>query len=96
MAKKSTVGRASKKVSDQQVAIPQGDAVSDQTVTRVRELAWTGQHAAAIDSAAQELSRLPKSLRLRKSEMDLLDLRAESLYWLSETQICGERNETAE
>ena len=36
-------------------------------IEQVRQLAWIGQHAAAIDAATQELLRLPKSLRIRKS-----------------------------
>jgi len=49
--------------------------MSDQTISQVRELAWTGQHASAIDLATQTLST-PK-LKPAK-QMDLLDLRAES------------------
>ena len=33
------------------------DAASDQVVARARELAWTGQHAGAIELASQELSK---------------------------------------
>lgn len=45
---------------------------------QIHQLAWTGKHAAAIEAATRELTRLAKSQRLRKSEMDLLDLRSES------------------
>src|SRR5215207_5406383 len=47
-----------------------------QIISRVRELAWTGQHAQAIDLASQELSKADWQSAPR--QMDLLDLRAES------------------
>ncbi|MCB0120276.1 MAG: hypothetical protein KDD72_14680, partial [Anaerolineales bacterium] len=50
-------------------------ADSQQMIARIRELAWTGQHAAAIDSATQALS----TLKIKPADqMDLLDLRSES------------------
>ncbi|HLA08539.1 MAG TPA: hypothetical protein VJ022_13915, partial [Anaerolineales bacterium] len=53
----------------------QRSAISDQIISQVRELAWTGQHAQAIDIATQELSKAHYQSAPR---MDLLDLRAES------------------
>ncbi|MBP6178310.1 MAG: GAF domain-containing protein, partial [Anaerolineales bacterium] len=55
-------------------------------VSRVRDLAWTGQHAAAIDSATQALekvgARSPRTGKGRGNrapmQMSLLDLRSES------------------
>ena len=44
-------------------------------ITRVRDLAWTGQHAVAIDLATQALAAPAIALG---AQMDLLDLRAES------------------
>ena len=48
-------------------------------VEQIRQLAWAGQHARAIELASEAL-RTPSSLRTRSSDqqMDLLDLRAES------------------
>src|SRR5215211_5511166 len=46
-----------------------------QIISRVRELAWAGQHSQAIELASQELSKSDWQSDLR---MDLLDLRAES------------------
>ena len=76
MAIKSTVSKTVKKVRGQQVAVSnQQSAISDQTIARARELAWTGQHAQAIDLVTQVLST-PK---IKPAEqMDLLDLRVES------------------
>jgi GAF domain-containing protein/CheY-like chemotaxis protein/tetratricopeptide (TPR) repeat protein len=67
--KKAVKGRRQGRSSRQQ------SAVSDQTVTRVRDLAWAGQHEKAIELATQELSR---SGLQPDMHMDLLDLRAES------------------
>ncbi|MBL8103483.1 MAG: GAF domain-containing protein, partial [Anaerolineales bacterium] len=64
MAKKTA-----KKISGQPLSS------SDQVIEQVRQLAWTGQHAAAIDSATQALSA-PKIKPTH--QMDLLDLRSES------------------
>jgi len=80
MAKKSTVRKAVKKVSSQQLAI------SDQVTSRVRELAWTGLHAPAIDLATQALSA-PK---LKPADqMDLLDLRAESYIAIGKLDLAS-------
>ncbi len=82
MAKKSsTVSRAIKNDRQQPTADKRkrsavgGLHLLMENIARVRELAWTGQHAPAIDLATQALSA-PK---LKPAEqMDLLDLRAES------------------
>src|SRR6185369_17643064 len=69
MAKTSPIRKAIKKDT--------GRKATDfgEVVQQVRDLAWAGQHARAIELASQSLS-LPK---LKPSEqMDLLDLRAES------------------
>src|SRR6185369_10105726 len=53
----------------------QQSAVNIQLVEQLRELAWTGQHAPAINLATQALST-PK---IKPAvQMDLLDLRVES------------------
>ena len=75
MAKTSPVRKTIKQSSGQRSHKGTMSAVSDQLIEQVRQLAWTGQHAAAIDSATQELS---KSRLKRDLQMDLLDLRAES------------------
>ena len=77
MAKKSSsVGKAIKnegqKMKDHRQAL---NAEGQSIIARARELAWMGQHAAAIELASQELSR---SRLKRDLQMDLLDLRAES------------------
>jgi len=78
MAIKSTVRKVVKKVSGQRLAVSnQQSATSDQTIARVRELAWTGQHAHAIELASQSMSDWQSDLRPAE-QMDLLDLRAES------------------
>ena len=65
---KRGIKRGGKKESYRQSAL-------SETIARVRELAWSGQHAQAIDLATQALSR-PE---IKPAEqMDLLDLRAES------------------
>src|SRR5215217_2970138 len=74
MVKKSLVRKTIKKDSGQQVA------VSDPTITRIRELAWTGQHAQAIELATQALDMADYQSAPR--QMDLLDLRAESYFAL--------------
>ncbi|HND94099.1 MAG TPA: hypothetical protein PLI75_20115, partial [Anaerolineales bacterium] len=56
------------------------------TIERIRQLAWTGQHAAAIDSATEALENVgagsPRPGKGRGNRaptmMSLLDLRAES------------------
>ena len=58
-----------------------------QTIERIRQLAWTGQHMAAIDSATQALEKVgagsPRTGKGRGNrapmQMSLLDLRSESL-----------------
>ncbi len=83
MTKKALpVRKAVKKVSDQQVVI------SDQTIDRVRELAWTGQHAQAIELASQELSKADYQSAPR--QMDLLDLRAESYIAQGKLDLAAE------
>ena len=57
----------------------QQPAASDQSVSRVQELAWTGQHAQAIELATQTLNMSGLKPDL---QMDLLDLRAESYFAL--------------
>ncbi|HLF74543.1 MAG TPA: GAF domain-containing protein [Anaerolineales bacterium] len=76
MAAKSSVGKAHQKDQrKKEKASRQPPVVRDQTIARVRELAWTGQHAKAIELATEELSRPDRQSDLR---MDLLDLRATS------------------
>jgi len=78
--KSSTVVKAVKGGTGRKSRGPQA-AISEQTIATVRQLAWAGQHAQAIELATQELMRLPSPPKTRKSEtqqMDLLDLRAES------------------
>src|SRR6185436_1273804 len=49
--------------------------IDNDIIERVRTLAWTGQHAQAIELATQTLS----TSKIKPAEqMDLLDLRAES------------------
>ena len=75
MAKKSSAVKKAVKKTGRKKSNDQQLAISDQTVEHVRQLAWTGQHALAIDSATQALAT-PK---IKPAEqMDLLDLRAES------------------
>ena len=73
MAKKSSAvskkNKTGNKTNGNQIVI------NNQTVAQVRQLAWTGQHAAAIDSATQALAA-PKIKPA--NQMSLLDLRAES------------------
>jgi GAF domain-containing protein/CheY-like chemotaxis protein/tetratricopeptide (TPR) repeat protein len=58
--------------------------IDNQVISRVQELSWTGQHAAAIDLATQILSA-PK---LKPAEqMSLLDLRAESYIALGQLDL---------
>ncbi|HUG33263.1 MAG TPA: hypothetical protein VMJ90_00735, partial [Anaerolineales bacterium] len=52
---------------------------NEQVIEQVRQLAWTGHHAKAIDLAAQALSDAGRvGSRTAPTKMDLLDLRAES------------------
>ncbi|HXD11647.1 MAG TPA: GAF domain-containing protein, partial [Anaerolineales bacterium] len=77
-AKKTIRHGTGKKNSNQQLAI------SSQTVGQVRQLAWMGQHAQAIDLVTQVLST-PK---IKPAEqMDLLDLRAESYIALGNLDL---------
>ena len=50
---------------------------NDTMIEHIRQLAWTGQHAAAIDSATGALAT-PKTRMRPAEQMSLLDLRAES------------------
>ncbi|MDO9302590.1 MAG: hypothetical protein Q7T89_14480, partial [Anaerolineales bacterium] len=81
MAKKSsTVNKGVKKNSDQL------SVISDQTIARVRDLAWTGQHAQAIDLASQALS---KAAGKSDWQSDLLDLRAESYLAIGKLDLAS-------
>ncbi|HEY5729996.1 MAG TPA: GAF domain-containing protein, partial [Anaerolineales bacterium] len=85
MAKKSsTVRKAVKKSVGKKKSSGKLLAISDQTIEHVRGLAWTGQHAAAIDSATKALDR---SRLKRDVEMSLLDLRAESYIALGKLDL---------
>ena len=54
------------------------------TIETIRQLAWTGQHKLAIDSATQALS----ALKIKPAEqMSLLDLRAESYIALGNLDL---------
>ena len=76
--KSSTVSGAIKRGAGNKSS-NQRSAIEDQAITRVRALAWTGQHAPAIDLATQALSALGKGdSRVAPTMIDLLDLRAES------------------
>jgi murein endopeptidase len=59
----------------------------DELVARVRELAWSGQHAQAIELAAQALT---VEKILPAEQMDLLDLRAESYIALGKLDLAAE------
>ena len=72
--KSSTVRKAVKQPVGKKVSKQKSDNNS-QVVEHVRQLAWTGQHAVAIDSATKALST-PKIKPA--DQMSLLDLRAES------------------
>src|SRR5512134_2192733 len=75
MAKKSSSVSKAVKRGEGKKDSGEPSAVSDQTISRVRELAWMGKHAQAIDLATQALS----ASKIKPIEqMDLLDLRAES------------------
>ena len=56
----------------------------DLALTHIRQLAWTGQHAAAIDSATEALSTSDWQSDVR---MSLLDLRAESYIALGKLDL---------
>lgn len=75
--KSSTVGKAVKKDRRQMLADKKKQSAvgGSQSIEQVRQLAWTGQHATAIDSASEELN---KSGLKPDLQMDLLDLRSES------------------
>ncbi len=55
--------------------LPEKNNPLDETISRLRELAWTGQHARLIEQATQGLSMPKIKIAL---QMDLLDLRSES------------------
>src|SRR5947207_351275 len=57
------------------------------TVQQVRDLAWAGQHARAIDLATASLAATDLSV---PSRLDLLDLRAESYIALGKLDLAGE------
>ncbi|MBK7317145.1 hypothetical protein [Candidatus Villigracilis affinis] len=57
-----------------------------QTIDHIRQLAWTGQHASAIDSATQALAA-PKTRMRPAEQMSLLDLRAESYIALGKLDL---------
>ena len=80
MAKKSPVQKAIKKDSSQQ------STVSDQIISRARELAWMGQHTKAIELATQELIR-KTDWQSASRIVDLLDLRAESYLALGKPDL---------
>jgi GAF domain-containing protein/CheY-like chemotaxis protein/tetratricopeptide (TPR) repeat protein len=75
MAQKSSSVRKVVKRGAKKKDSSQQSAVIDQTISRVRELAWAGQHAKAIELATETLSRSGLKPGI---QMDLLDLRAES------------------
>jgi hypothetical protein len=80
MAKKSsTVKKAIRKPAEKNNS-QRSNIKKQNTVEQVRQLAWTGQHAAAIDSATGALSASGKGGRPSAPTvtMSLLDLRAES------------------
>ena len=72
LAVRKTVKRRAKKKDSNHHAV-----INDQIISRVRELAWTGQHTQAIELATQALGMADHRSAIR--EMDLLDLRVESL-----------------
>jgi murein endopeptidase len=59
----------------------------DEIIARVHELAWSGQHAQAIELAAQALT---VEKILPAEQMDLLDLRAESYIALGKLDLAAE------
>ena len=75
MTKKSSAVRKATSRGGKKKSEDQQPAVSDQIIARVRELAWAGQHAQAIELATQKLNMSGLKPDL---QMDLLDLRAES------------------
>ena len=76
--KSSALGRAIKRESKSRGGSRQRSTNESQNIVElVRELAWEGKHAQAIELATQALSQ-PK---IKPAEqMDLLDLRAESYF----------------
>src|SRR5258706_14899694 len=77
---KSRVQSGTKKLKATQDAGIAAEGVAE----RVRELAWSGRHAAAIELATNELDSLAgdRSKRTIALRLDLLDLRAESFVAL--------------
>ena len=64
--------------------------VSGQTISHVRELSWTGQHAKAIELATEALST-PK---IKPAEqMNLLDLRAKSYIAQGKLDLAAKERE---
>src|SRR6266568_4725844 len=57
------------------------------TAERVRDLAWAGQHAQAIELATEALAAIGLSTQ---SRLDLLDLRAESYVALGKLDLAAE------
>ncbi|MGZ9220926.1 MAG: GAF domain-containing protein, partial [Anaerolineales bacterium] len=75
MTKKSLSVKKTVKRSGGRKRNHQPPAISRQTIEQVRQLAWMGQHAKAIELATEALSRSGLKSEI---QMDLLDLRAES------------------
>jgi K+-sensing histidine kinase KdpD/tetratricopeptide (TPR) repeat protein len=88
--KSSSVQRALKK--DRQSAADKKRAAvgGSNFIDRIRQLAWTGQHAAAIDSATQALAqRVGAERRSAPTQMSLLDLRAESYIAIGKLDLAS-------
>ena len=78
--KKKTIVKP-KRPTSRSTAKPRSTSSAANEAAQVRELAWTGQHAKAIELATQLLASFGKSGRPRGAapmSMELLDLRAES------------------
>ena len=86
MAQKSSSVRKAVKGNRQQTAEKRTSFGGSHLIEHIRQLAWTGQHAAAIDSATQALENMEagSSRPVRgqgdpaPTQMSLLDLRSES------------------
>ncbi len=78
-----------KKIKKEQEKTLEAPIPPDLAVMRVRELAWTGQHKLAIDSATQALSSLGKgeSQLVPTVMMSLLDLRSESYIAIGQLDL---------
>jgi GAF domain-containing protein len=62
----------------------------DNSIARARELAWTGQHAGAIQFTSQVLGALDRAGSMQAAaqwSMDLLDIRAESYLAIGEQNL---------